>query len=79
MGAVYKEMVRNLKLSITGPVGQGNPLTAWKPPTVERYVVKFGSVEKAQGLDPVRRRAHVAMLEDPGFCEMLVLINRIHL
>ncbi|KAJ3415744.1 hypothetical protein HDV05_004208 [Chytridiales sp. JEL 0842] len=85
MGAVYREMVLNLRASLNG--GDANvdsnlnstSSSSARVPIVERYIVKFGTVEMAQGMDVVKRKAHIAMLEDPGFCEILVLINRMHL
>ncbi|KAJ3328006.1 hypothetical protein HDU76_010748 [Blyttiomyces sp. JEL0837] len=69
MATVYKEMVRNLKVIMSGAAGGEGP----DGPTVEKYLVKFGSVERCGGFDVLRRRAHIAMLEDPGFAEILVL------
>ncbi|KAI9336432.1 putative serine esterase-domain-containing protein [Zopfochytrium polystomum] len=46
---------------------------------VEKFLVLFGSVHRSSGWDVVRRRGHVAMLEDSAFIEMLVFINKLHL
>jgi hypothetical protein len=46
---------------------------------VEKYLVVFGSVLHAGGWDLMKRRAHVAMLEDAVFTDMLVFIDRLHI
>ncbi|KAJ3179763.1 hypothetical protein HDU85_004764 [Gaertneriomyces sp. JEL0708] len=62
--AAYNEMVMGLSTSLARA-------------NVERYVVWFPGV--ADKPDILGRTAHIAMLEDPMFLEMAVIVNRLHL
>jgi hypothetical protein len=80
MDQVYKEMIQNLEASFTGSAA----LRDGTPTHVEKYLVTFGSViegtgASSPGVDFMRRRAHIAMLEDSEFLDLLVLINKCHI
>ncbi|KAJ1563202.1 hypothetical protein HK405_006357, partial [Cladochytrium tenue] len=72
--AAYALMAENFNAAAAAGGSGGS-----RPAVVERFLVAFGSVAHAPGWDPVKRKAHVAMLEDPAFLDLLVLINKLHL